>query len=270
MKIACFQSDVVFGDPEANANHAIECLHAAKADGVDLAVFPEAFLTGYCVDSFERASAISIEQNHTSLLALQATCDELDILCIVGFAERDGKFLHNSAALIEPNTEARYYRKTHLPELGLDKYVVPGRELPVFETRLGRIGIIICFDSRIPEATRVLALAGAQLVVLPTNWPTGADVTADHICITRAAENRIFFATCDRVGTENGFSFIGKSKIIGVTGKVLASAGSGEECIMAEIDLAEADCKRTVSITGKYETELFATRNPKLYKTISE
>ncbi len=264
MKVACFQIDVVYGDPAANALEAIECLLYAKENGADLAVFPEAFLTGYCVDDFESAFEISIERSHVSLIALQNACDENAILCIVGFAEKDGKFLHNSAALLEPGVEPRFYRKSHLPELGLDKFVVPGRELPVFETRLGRIGILICFDLRIPEATRVLALAGAQLLVLPTNWPEGAVVTSEHICIARAAENRIFVATCNRVGSENGFSFIGNSKIIGVTGKVLASAGSEEQCIMAEIDLSEADCKRTVTIPGKYEIDVFGGRNPRL------
>jgi 5-aminopentanamidase len=106
--------------------------------------------------------------------------------------------------------------------------------------------------------------------VLPTNWPEGAEVSAEHISIARAAENRVFLATCDRVGSENGFNFIGRSKIIHPSGRVLAAAGVDEETLIADVDLSEARQKRTVGIPGKYETEAFQSRRPDLYGTIVE
>jgi predicted amidohydrolase len=268
MRLACVQSNVVFGDPISNAERAIERLRSLKVEGVDLAVFPEAYLTGYCVSTTEEACGIAIAPGSEALQKLQAACDEIDILAIVGFAESvDGK-LYNSAVLLEPGKAPRTYRKTHLPELGLDKFVEAGQALPVFDTRLGKIGILICFDLRPPEATRVLALAGAELIVLPTNWPVGAEISAAHIGIARAAENRVFVATCNRVGEENGFRFIGQSKIIDLTGKVIAAAGDEEEVIMGDIDLSSARQKRMVAIPGKYETEVFASRNPRLYSSL--
>lgn len=271
MKVACVQSDVVFGDPSANAAVACGHLDRLSADEVEIAVFPEAFLTGYCVEAFEQAKAIAIPREHLSLESVQAMADQTGILTIIGFAEAgsDG-LLYNTAAIFDPGKPAQFYRKVHLPELGLDNFVTTGNELQVFETSKGKIGVIICFDLRIPEATRTLALKGAELIVLPTNWPTGADISADHNTITRAGENRVFLAACNRVGNENGFDFIGKSKILGPNGRILAIAGVGEEVIVADIDLAEARTKRTVTIPGKFEIELFSTRKPELYKVITE
>jgi predicted amidohydrolase len=270
MKLACLQFDVAFNNPSANIDRAIAQLEALKADGVDLAVFPEAFVTGYCVESLDGAKKISIPKNHSELQRLSAAVARLQIGCVVGFAEDLGGELYNSVVLLEPGEAPRYYSKTHLPELGLDKFVRTGNSIPVFETKWGRIGLLICFDLRHPEPMRVLALAGADLVILPTNWPEGAQIAAGPMTITRASENGIFLATCDRVGTENGFSFIGLSKIVSPKGKVLAEAGAGEETIRADIDLIEARAKRNVIIPGKYEITVFDSRRPDLYARLGK
>jgi predicted amidohydrolase len=88
------------------------------------------------------------------------------------------------------------------------------------------------------------------------------------VAIARAVENRIFVATCNRTGTENGFRFIGRSKIIHVTGRVLAAAGDGEETIVADLDLAEARQKRNVIIPGKYEVDVVGCRRSELYGSL--
>ena len=270
MRIACVQCDVKFGDPVANAESAADRLVALKRQGVELAVFPEAYLTGYCVECQADADALAISVDDESLKTLERASEQNDILVIAGFAERDPSGIYNSAVLFEPGKSPRYYRKSHLPDLGLDKFVKPGNLLSVFDTRIGKIGILICFDMRAPEATRDLALNGADVVVLPTNWPVGAEVSADYISIARAGENRIFMATCNRVGEENGFRFIGRSKIIHPTGRVLASAGEEAETIIADLDFADARQKRMIAIPGKYETDVFASRRPDLYAPIIE
>jgi predicted amidohydrolase len=269
MRIACVQSNVTFADPTANAEIAVRRLRDLSKESVDLAIFPEAYLTGYCVDCQTDASRIAIPLGHEAFTMLRHAVEETGVTVVVGFAEAatDGT-IYNAAALFEAGAGPRIYRKTHLPELGLDKFVGLGDQLPVFDTRHGKIGILICFDLRPPEPSRVLALAGAELIVLPTNWPRGAEVSAHHVAITRAAENRVFFATCNRVGEENGFQFIGGSKIIGPSGHVLAAAGEGEEIIMADVNLAEATIKRSVMIPGKYETTVFDSRRPELYGSL--
>lgn len=268
MRLACVQSNVTFGRPDWNAEAAEARLAQLALDGVELAVFPEAYLTGYSFDSREAAAAIP--RNHPALNRLNLAAARLKIVTIVGFAESEGGELYNSAALLEPGAEPRFYRKSHLPELGLDYFVKPGNELEVFETKLGRIGILICFDQRLPEPARVLALKGAELICLPTNWPVGAENSADTMCIARAAENRVFYAACNRVGTENGFEFIGRSKIIDPVGKVLASAELGEKAVVADVDLALARNKRTQNIPGKYEMTVFASRRPELYGALMD
>jgi predicted amidohydrolase len=271
MRIACVQSNVQFADPAANAVNAVAKLESLAGQGVELAIFPEAYLTGYCVANEAEAERTAIERTDASLTAIQSAVDRLQIGAVVGFAEQgiEGE-LFNAAAIFEPGQPARYYRKTHLPFLGYDRFANPGDELEIFETRWGKIGVLICFDLRPPEAARTLALKGAELIVLPTNWPVGAEVSADHVSIARAAENKVFFATCDRVGYENGTHFIGRSKIIHTSGRVLASAGDAEEILIADIDLAEARNKRIVNIPGEYEMEVFGSRQPSLYRQITE
>ena len=79
--------------------------------------------------------------------------------------------------LVGPEGLVGSYRKSHLPFLGVDRFVAPGDELPVFDTPIGRIGLEICYDLRFPEVTPTLALAGAEIVCLPTNWPMAAAAT---------------------------------------------------------------------------------------------
>lgn len=278
MRIACVQTDVVFGNPTANAEKAVERLKELKAQGVDLVVFPEAYLTGYCVNTEAEAQKLAIQavadKNNEvtnadpSLLTIHEASEKLNIGCIVGFAGDNGMDLYNGAILFEPGVAPRRYIKTHLPYLGYDRFAMAGDYLDVFKTRWGNIGILICFDQRPPEAARTLTLKGADLIVLPTNWPIGAEVSAEHISIARAAENKVFMATCNRVGVENGTTFIGKSKIIHCSGKVIAAAGDEEEILIADIDVEESRQKRIVNIPGEYEMEVFKSRHPGLYRII--
>ncbi len=270
MRLACVQTNVVFNDPEANLRNALVHLEALAAGHVELVVFPEAYLTGYCVSTREAACAIALDPHSPVLDALQEAADRLGVHIVVGYAEALAEGISNTASLFAPNEPRRFYRKTHLPELGLDHFVTPGTELEVFDTALGKIGILICFDLRAPEGARVLALKGAELIVLPTNWPNGAQVSADLLAPARAVENRVFLASCDRTGDENGFHFIGLSKIIDPSGKILAHAGEGEAVLVADIDMESARVKRIVTIPGKHETTVFESRRPELYGTISE
>lgn len=268
MRIACVQADVEFNDPEANIAVVLRHLDELADRGVELAVFPEAFLTGYCVGSRSDAERIAVPAS--TVRPIQEAVDRLGLLAVVGFAELGDRELYNSAALLEPGLEPRIFRKAHLPELGYDKFVTPGDELPVFETRLGRIGILICYDLRPPEAARSLALQGADIIVLPTNWPVGATAAAKPVAMVRALENKVFLAACNRVGTENGFSFIGLSSIIAPNGDVLVAADDNEAVLVADLDLSLARNKRNVIIPGQYELAIFGSRRPELYGALTE
>ena len=268
VKIACVQTDVAIGQLEVNLHNCIRHLEELAAQGVELAIFPECALTGYCVGSKAEAETIAIEKS--CLAPIQAACNTLNIICVIGFAEISASSLYNTAALIEPFRDARYYRKSHLPELGYDKFVLPGDSIDVFETRIGRIGIAICFDLRGPETCRVLGLKGADIICLPTNWPHGAQISANTLAAARAVENRVFLAACNRVGHENGFDFIGLSGIYGITGNTIAKAGDFETVLITEVDLETARNKRITNIPGQYEMTVFESRRPELYGSLTK
>src|SRR3712207_2853981 len=144
--------------------------------------------------------------------------------------------------LVGPGGVVGTYRKAHLPFLGVDRFLTPGdRPFDVLDTPAARVGLQICYDASFPEASRVLKLLGAQLLVLPTNWPPGASRTPEFVVNARAQENHAFFAAANRVGVERGWRFIGGSKIVDCNGDTLAEAGGeGGQVITAEVDLWDA------------------------------
>ncbi|MEX2243893.1 MAG: carbon-nitrogen hydrolase family protein [Fimbriimonadaceae bacterium] len=278
IRVACVQTDVAFNDPATNVQRAIAHLRSLKDQGADLVVFPEAYLTGYCVGTHEEARKIAVPLEYDRHLRvtnpsgpvqdLQRACQDIGVRAVVGLIATDGTDVQNAALLFEPDGTVWRYFKTHLPHLGVDRFVVPGWDLPVFETEIGKIGMLVCYDLRVPEAARVLALQGADVIVLPTNWPEGAEMTPAHVAPARALENRVYLATCNRIGTENGVTFIGQSGIYDVVGSEMAKAGSGEDVIMAELDLSLAREKRTVIRPGEYELDIAGSRRPALYTPI--
>jgi predicted amidohydrolase len=129
-----------------------------------------------------------------------------------------------------------------------------------------RVGMLICFDGSFPEASRVLALLGADLIVLPTNWPSGGRCSCDYVPPMRAHENHVYFMAVNRVGEEGGFSFIGNTRVVDWDGKNLAAAPEPKEAVIyAEIDPAKARQKRVVFVPGEYEVDRIAGRRPELY-----
>ena len=260
--------DVKYGDPDQNVVRIIQSIRDLASQGVELAVFPECSLAGYCVESESELAEVGISRHSEYIAQIQATVDETGLVVVFGFSESDGLNYFNTAALLQPNISANFYQKTHLPELGYDRFISKGNDLPVFETKFGKVGMLICFDIRFPEATRILSLKGADVLLLPTNWPTGADISADLLVIARAAENKIFVVSSNRVGTERGFNFIGKSKLISPMGEVLASAGNGEDILIADMDFSLSRNKRNVTVPGKHETTIFESRRPELYGLI--
>lgn len=271
MRLAVVQANVVFANPAANTTRLENELLSLAERGVDLAVFPEAFLTGYCAGSLDETRRMSIPlagNDHEVWRRIETAVNRTKIGVVVGYAGFQGEQLLNAATMWLPGNGPKTYAKFHLPHLGMDRFVSPGQELPVFETPWGKVGIMICYDLRIPETARVLALKGAELILVPTNWP-GTSQAANFYTVVRASENKVFVATCDRVGEEGDFGFIGLSGIYGPDGRCIAKAGEAEEVLVADIDLAEARDKRIVYRPGEYELDLWGCRQPELYEEIA-
>ena len=189
-----------------------------------------------------------------------------------GLIEKDGDKCFNAAALIGPEGLVGKYRKNHLPFLGVDRFLDRGdKPIAVYETPIGNIGLHICYDCNFPESARVMMLLGADILVLPTNWPEARGKVAKYVVVTRAYENKVHLVAVDRVGLERGTRFIGLSKIINAWGDTLAEAdGENEQIIYADVRLAEAREKHVIFKAGEFEIDIARDRRPELYGELTK
>jgi predicted amidohydrolase len=270
--IAGVQMDCRLGEKPRNLDTIRTRLREAAGQGARLVVFPECALTGYAFESQEEAWPHAEPLPGPSTAALAEDCRRLGVWAIVGLLERtETGALFNACALIGPQGVVAGYRKVHLPYLGVDRFTRHGdRPFAVHDLGGLRVGMTICYDGSFPESSRVLTLLGADLVVLPTNWPTGALSTVKYLVHARALENHIYYAAVNRVGEERGFRFIGQGRVIDCDGELLAAAGAGEEIFCAEVDPGRARNKQVVKIPGKYELNRVADRRPDLYGPLCE
>jgi predicted amidohydrolase len=271
MRVAVAQIEPRLGEKERNLETCVARLEEAAAAEAELLVLPECAIPGYVYESAEEALPYAEEIPGLSTEALGRECRRLGIHVVCGLLERDGDDLRNAAVLVAPDGLAGTYRKTHLPFLGVDRFAVAGDELSVFDTAIGRIGIEICYDLRFPEVTRSLALAGADIVVLPTNWPLAASPNAELLTTARAFENRIYLLVANRVGKERSAEFCGRSQIVDPAGTRLAETDAASEALLvADVDVERARDKSIVPAPGEYEMHLFGHRRPELYGALVE
>jgi predicted amidohydrolase len=268
--IAIAQIDITLADRTRNLNRMIQVLGETAAKGAKLTVFPEAALSGYCYGSLDEARPHAEPIPGPSTQRLTGICRELGVFAVYGLLEADGNRIFNACALVGPDGLVASYRKIHLPFLGIDRFTTPGdRPFAVHEAAGVRIGMHICYDGGFPESARVMMLQGADLVVLPTNWPPGSECMAGYAVNTRAMENNIYYAACNRVGEERGFRFIGQSKICDPSGRALAEAPHDrEEILYAQIDVAKARQKKIIRVPGLHEIDRLRDRRPEMYGEI--
>ncbi|MBC8412630.1 MAG: acyltransferase [Nitrospira sp.] len=257
-----YQLNPVFGE----VVHNFQKVEAALSDTTaDLIVLPEFFATGYQFASQKEIAELSEEipagPTTDFLCRLSAS---LKCHIVGGLPEREGDRYFNSAILTGPEGFIGSYRKTHLfYEETL--YFTPGDSgFKVWDTQIGRIGIMICFDWFFPESMRTLALMGADIVAHPSNLVL--PFCPDSMPV-RCLENRVAALTANRVGTEdrtsgNPLTFIGNSEIVSAQGKILTRASmADEEIITAKLNPADS---RNKSL-NQYNN-LFTDRRPGIYK----
>lgn len=277
IKIAGVQMDIQLAAPETNLKNILRHLAMTAGEKASLTIFPECTLSGYCFESMEETLDASETLDGKSMTQVLHACRELNTYAIVGFLERDESSdqirVFNSIVCAGPDGIVSKYRKIHLPTLGVDNFTTQGDEpFSVFDLQLAdqptplRIGMNICYDCSFPESARILTLLGADLIALPTNWPPGSGLVADIIPNTRALENNVYFASVNRIGSERGFEFIGKSKVCDPLGRELAFANHrDEEIFYAEIDVEFARRKHLVAVPGKHEVHRINDRRPDSY-----
>ena len=272
MLAAVAQMEPKLGEIARNLDAIVTRMDEASAQGAELIVLPECAVTGYVFESSEAAHEAAQELQGEPLDVLERACARLGLHAVCGMLSRDGDELRNRSLLVGPDGLLATYDKTHLPFLGVDRFVTAGTDaLEPVDTPLGRIGLLICYDLRFPEATRSLALQGADLIAHPTNWPVAARANAEFITRTRAHENLVYLLTSNRVGIEQGTEFCGWSQIVAPSGARLAEADAASEVLLlAEVNVEEARNKSIVPKSGEYEMHLFDHRRPDLYGALVE
>jgi predicted amidohydrolase len=236
----------------------------ATAGDLDLLVLPELCNSGYHFSSAEMAWETSEEIGRSAFVDfLVETCRQRNMFIASGFNERDKGVLYNSAILVGPGGAIGTYRKLHLFMNEKDFFQPGNLGLPVFETDLGTIGLLVCFDWVFPEAWRVLALKGAEVICHPSNLVLVG--LAQQAVPVHALTNRVFIVTCNRIGREGDLHFTGNSLIAGPDGKVIRRASTeGAEIGTATVD---PELARNKLITPR--NHIFRDRRPEAYDELA-
>ncbi|MCD6264263.1 nitrilase family protein [Candidatus Bathyarchaeota archaeon] len=248
VRVACCQIEPRVGCKEENVEKTLRFIEEAVKEGAEVVVLPELANTGYVFETRREAFGLSepVPEGPTTE-AWEETAKEHGIYIAAGIAEREGHSLYNTGVLLGPEGYLGKYRKLHL-WYREKLFFEPGDlGLPVFNTEIGRLAMMICYDMWFPEVARIYAVQGVDLLLNITNWvaarePRGEERVTMAICMAQSHVNSVFMAAADRVGVERGQAFLGHSLITAPTGLPIAGPASRdkEEIIIAECNLSEA------------------------------
>jgi len=243
--IALGQISCKVGDKKHNIETMKRKIKQAKERKADLVAFPELASTGYVVRdrAYELAEPVP---SGPSVRQIEEIAEKENVHIIFGMIERSAKasaVLHNTAVLIGPKGYIGKYQKMYLPTHSVfeeKRYFRPGYQTPVFETEIGKLGMIICYDVYFPEVTRVLSLKGAKLIVCISASPSVRKGFFETLTAARAIENTVFVAFVNLAGIEDGLQFWGGSRIIAPSGNLISQAKYDEDdLISAKINYSD-------------------------------
>ncbi|MFD7132587.1 carbon-nitrogen hydrolase family protein [Streptomyces sp. NPDC059894] len=238
MRTALLQSSGRPGSVAGNLEVLDEAAGRAAAAGAGLLVAPEMFLTGYAIG--DDIARLAEPADGDSAAAVADIASRHGLALAYGYPERDGEAVHNAAQLISADGHRLAgYRKTHLFGCFERDRFTPGGQ-PVVQAELNglTVGLVICYDVEFPENVRAHALAGTDLLVVPTAQMHPFQFVAESVIPVRAFENQMYVAYVNRVGPEGEFEFVGLSTLAGPDGVARARAGRGEELVLADADPA--------------------------------
>lgn len=254
VKVCAVQMAPVKKNMAASAAKALEFLSMAEKNNANIVCFPELFLQNWFLHEDNKdlvsenlKNASDIEGEFISLLKKQAK--KLNMVIIAPFLEvKEGVYFNSSAVIGEKGDILGVYRKVHLPDVPYYRektYFSSGSEFPVFETSFGKIGIQMCWDNFYPEASRILALKGAQIILAPT---ASAFNTNDKWFLSISASaflNGFYILRVNRVGNDGPLDFYGKSFCVSPEGQLIDDFTGFNECVIIyNIDLREAENAR--------------------------
>ncbi|MFT2016011.1 carbon-nitrogen hydrolase family protein [Streptomyces sp. 796.1] len=263
-RTALLQSSGRPGDVGHNLRLIDEAAERAAAAGARLLTVPELFLTGYAVGG--RIGELAEPADGPSAAAVARTATRHGVAVCYGYPERAGDHVYNSAQVIGAGGERLLnYRKTHLFGKFEQRWFTPG-DTPVAQVELPelaglRVGVMICYDVEFPENVRAHALAGTDLLLVPTAQMHPFQFVAESLVPVRAFENQLYVAYVNRTGPEGNLEFIGRSCLAGPDGIARARAGHHPELVVADLDPAFlAESRRA--------NPYLADRKPALYTAI--
>ncbi|MFG3549875.1 carbon-nitrogen hydrolase family protein [Streptomyces sp. NPDC047725] len=262
MRTALLQSSGRPGSTAENLKVLDEAAGRAAAAGAGLLVTSELFLTGYAIGDGVGRLAEAADGDAADAVAETAT--RHGIAVAYGYPERAGESVFNSVQLISADgARLANYRKTHLFGCFEREHFVPG-EQPVVQAELNglTVGLMICYDVEFPENVRAHALAGTDLLLVPTAQMHPFQFVAESVVPVRAFENQMYVAYVNRVGPEGEFEFVGLSVLAGPDGIARARAGRSEELVVADADPAFLAASRE---TNPYLKD----RRPGLYGSLA-
>lgn len=237
-QVAVYQCEARDDHPSRRLERLAERLTALDSHLVDLIVCPELFLSGY--NSGEGLSEWREASNGEFARGVSKLARSSGLAIAYGYPETGGDgACYNAVALFDRSgTLLANHRKLRLPTAYEQHWFVPGLQYTLVDVGKLRLAILVCYDVEFPETVRACALAGAQLVIVPTALTDAWDVVATKVVPARAFENNIFLAYANYAGRDDTGTYLGSSCIVGPDGRDLARAGRDEEVIVADIDLA--------------------------------
>jgi len=243
--IALAQISSRVGDKEYNIKKMEKKIKQAKRKGANLVVFPELALTGYlCRDLvYELAEPVPTGPSIRQITNITRRESLHVIFGMIEQSKKAGGVLYNTAILIGPRGFIGKYQKMHLPTHSVfeeKRYFRPGYQTPIYETNIGKLGMIICYDIYFPEITRLMRLKGSQLIACISASPSTRRGFFEVLTAARAIESTVFLAFTNLVGIEDGLQFWGGSRIIAPSGSVIAQAEYDEEdLVVAKINYSD-------------------------------
>ncbi len=241
MRLALWQTQGFPADIAANLAALDSQLRAAASAGAQLLLCPELWLGGYNVP--QQMAALAEPADGPAAQRIAELCRHYGVALCYGYAEAhpQGGKPYNSAQLIDARGQRlSNYRKTHLFGAMERELFTPGDCLQApIELHGWRIALLICFDVEFPENVRHHALAGAELVLIPTALTPEYRAVPELIVPTRAVENQLFVAYCNHSGVENGLTFLGGSCVAAPDGQRLGAVAAGEALFMVDLDRSQ-------------------------------
>jgi len=272
--VAVCQLGLAVGEVESNRAAAAAAVVEAAGQGAELVVLPELCDSGYVFTGEAEARKLATPAvDSPTLREWQALAAGYRTTIAGGFCElgEDG-LLYNSAMLVDPSGVRGVYRKAHLWDAEKLVFTPGDAPPPVVDLPFGRAGLMICYDLEFPEWVRLAALAGADLIAAPVNWPAMPVPTGERPCdVVRvqadACVNGVFIAVADRCRVERGVSWVGGTVIVGPDGYPLAGPATADEpaILVASCELARARNKQVSA-----HNDVFADRRPPLYRQVAE